>query len=88
MSLLTKSWTRTCEDRGGCQGRGGGGGGCRFTGGLSSVAYTGQVTYVPTYMRLVPVMSQRAGGRKSRALKGCWVSTLESDCLLARHWSR
>lgn len=43
---------------------------------------------LPTYMRLVPVMSHRAGGRKSRALKDCWGSMLESDCLVALHWSR
>lgn len=48
----------------------------------------GQLTYLPTYMMLVPVMSHRAGGRKSRALKGCRGSTLESECLLARHLSR
>lgn len=44
--------------------------------------------YLPTYMMLVPVMSQRAGGRKRRGLKGCWGSMLVSGCLAALHRSR
>lgn len=44
--------------------------------------------YSPTYMMLVPAMSQRAGGKKRRGLKGCWGSMPASGCLAALHWSR
>lgn len=44
--------------------------------------------YSPTYMMLVAVMSQRAGGRKRRGLKGCWGSMLVSGCPAALHRSR
>lgn len=53
-----------------------------------SEPYSAWPGYSPTYMMLVPVMSQRAGARKRRGLKGCWGSMLASEYLAALHRSR